>query len=331
MKKVLTILLSVISILIGSFLAYSWIGSNFHIAITAITGHQSPNNAVVSNEFTIFGYAYDTLNNMTHVKTQYYEDVNQNGAIDDAAEGSGTDYYIYYPSTESNELSDTYLLNIPLLSGGNMGQVSVLAEQQDVDTPSNLYIRLKINDTWQEWQSVQPKLSATLGNPDWVSTPNFSGQPTQVQIKFQSDLANECRVYTLVVKIWPGGEIFLQQNYYPSGDVNVTWSRSGLDANYKCINNQTGSFWTTIYDLKDFAVPDTGQLAPHYVCSSDIFEAGKKYWIRVVGYNSAGEVSADPNVENILSGDGNWSNETDCYFYFTVADTGLIHGTRPRW
>jgi hypothetical protein len=91
------------------------------------------------------------------------------------------------------------------------------------------------------------------------------------------------------------------------------------------------STWTTFSNTTDFSTTVNSNISADYAGTSSYFTADKKYWVRIYGLNSAGEASADPDVENILSGDGGWDSETDCYAYITIPAAGLKAGTRPTW
>lgn len=92
------------------------------------------------------------------------------------------------------------------------------------------------------------------------------------------------------------------------------------------------STWTTFSDTTDYATTVNSNISADYAGTSSYFVADKKYWIRIYATNSAGEVNADPAVENVLTDTvGNWNNEQDCIAYITVPVGGLQAGTRPIW
>ena len=92
------------------------------------------------------------------------------------------------------------------------------------------------------------------------------------------------------------------------------------------------SSWTTFSDVTDFATTVNSNITKNYAGTSGYFDADSKYWIRMFAHNSAGEVSADPDVEDILNDVvGNWDNEQDCIAYITVPIGGLKPGARPTW
>ena len=92
------------------------------------------------------------------------------------------------------------------------------------------------------------------------------------------------------------------------------------------------SSWTSFSDVTDFATTVNSNITKNYAGTPDVFPADSKGWIRMFAHNSAGELSADPDVEDILNDTvGNWNNETDCYVYITIPAGGLKPAARPRW
>lgn len=103
------------------------------------------------------------------------------------------------------------------------------------------------------------------------------------------------------------------------------------DADGDGVIDAAESTWTTFSDVTEYSTTVNSNISADYAGTGAYFTADKKYWIRIYAVNSAGEASADPAVENILSGDGGWDSETDCYVYITIPATGLKAGTRPVW
>jgi len=92
------------------------------------------------------------------------------------------------------------------------------------------------------------------------------------------------------------------------------------------------STWTIFSNATDFSTTVNSNISADYAGTSSYFTANGKYWVRIYALNSAGEATAEPSVENVLTDTvGNWNNEQDCVKYITIPAGGLKAGTRPKF
>ena len=120
--------------------------------------------------------------------------------------------------------------------------------------------------------------------------------------------------------------------YDTLNDITHIYCQFYKDGNNDGVINDPASYWVTFSDVTDFETTVESNITKNYAWTTGIASVDTGWWIRMYAHNSAGEVSADPDVEDILNDTvGNWNNETDCYAYVTIPSAGLKPAARPRW